>query len=213
MSQINQPAPSRQSSEATPPESLLIDHIQAHIKQGDKARERANKNREKAEQHFVAAGRYLLVLKTNYSRDWNEWESLLRIKVKLSTGRASELMQIADGRKDLQQIRDGKAQSVARLRANKSLHYSSEEKVDDADELFEEGPTTCPAAAPSPSVALVGIKTGHDPDSIIFALARSTPAERGAAVESLVRGSRQSQFEQVSAAVADLYTQLAKAGR
>ena len=42
---------------------------------------------------------------------------LLKTKVGLSTGRASELMQLADGRKDLQELRDATAQRVKTLRA------------------------------------------------------------------------------------------------
>jgi hypothetical protein len=99
---------------------LLIGHIRAHVKQGEKAKERADQAREKAEQHFISAGRYLFTLKLHYAPTWQHWEAILKAKVGLSTGRASELMQLADGRKDLQQIRDGKAESVARLRAGRS---------------------------------------------------------------------------------------------
>src|SRR5262245_10073055 len=101
------------SASTSAPESLLIGHIQAHIRQGDKAKERADQNRKKSDDHYAAAGRYLGMLKATYAPTWQQWEAILKIKVKLSTGRASELMQLADGRKDIQQIRDGKAQSVA----------------------------------------------------------------------------------------------------
>jgi hypothetical protein len=142
VSQIEQSPPSRQPAAAAPPEGLLIRYVKAHVRKGEQAK-------DKAEQHFIAAGRYLVTLKVTYAPTWQHWEDLLRIKVGLSTGRASELMQIADGRKDLQQIRESKAQSVARLREQKSS-LRSEEKSDDADELFDEGPTTRPAATPSP---------------------------------------------------------------
>ena len=95
----------------TAPESLLVRYIKAHVRKGDQAK-------DKSEQHYIAAGRYLITLKVSYAPSWADWEDLLRIKVGLSTGRASELMQIADGRKSVQEIRDGKAQSVARLRAS-----------------------------------------------------------------------------------------------
>src|SRR5262245_40529424 len=65
---------------------------------------------------FIAAGQYLTMLKVTYAPTWQHWEALLKIKVKISTGRASELMQLASGKKDLQQIRDGKAQSMAAWR-------------------------------------------------------------------------------------------------
>jgi hypothetical protein len=86
-------------------QAQLISHIQAHIKQGEKAQERANQAKDKAQQHFVAAGQYLALLKANHSSSWREWKALLATKVGLSTGRASELMQIADGRKTVEQVR------------------------------------------------------------------------------------------------------------
>jgi hypothetical protein len=75
---------------ALPPESLLVGHIRAHIKQGEKAKERADQARGKAEQHFIAAGRHLMTLKAHYAADWAAWELLLKTKVDISTGRASE---------------------------------------------------------------------------------------------------------------------------
>ena len=89
----------------TAPASLLIGHIQAHIKQGDAAKERATKNIKKSQDHYIAAGQYLKMLKVSYAPTWQQWETVLKVKVKLSTGRASELMQLADGRKNLQEIR------------------------------------------------------------------------------------------------------------
>jgi hypothetical protein len=118
-------------------------------------------------------------------------------------------MQIADGRKDLQQIRDGKAQSVARLRASKSPHYSSEEKDDD------EGPSSSLATAlpKARSLALGPQASRDDTERLIDALAGSTPAMRNAAVEIVVQGPRQAQFETVTSAVVDLYQRLSRAGR
>jgi hypothetical protein len=108
------------TAQGAPPESLLVGHIRAHIKQGEKAKERSDHAREKAEQHFISAGQYLITLKAAYAPSWEAWETMLKAKVGLSTGRASELMQLADGRKSLQQIRTGKAESVAKLRAQSS---------------------------------------------------------------------------------------------
>jgi hypothetical protein len=186
----------------TAPESLLIRHIRAHVAKGDQAK-------NKSDQHYIAAGRYLTTLKVSYAPTWQHWEALLRVQVGLSTGRASELMQLADGRKSVQEVRDATTQRVKALRANRNSSLRNEEK-EIADEIEE---AAHPASAPSPGVALVGIKTGHDPDSIIFALARSTPADRGAAVESLIKGSRQTEFEPVTSAVIDLYQRLSRAGR
>jgi hypothetical protein len=78
-------------------QAQLISTIKAHIAKGDKAA-------EKAEQHYIAAGQYLARLKKEHAGNWSEWEALLKA-IDISTGRASELMQIADGRKTLDQVR------------------------------------------------------------------------------------------------------------
>jgi len=115
-------------------------------------------------------------------------------------------MQIADGRKSVQEIRDGKAQSVARLRASKSFHYSSEEESDD------EGPESV-AAAPLGAHAALGPSNRNDTERLIDALANSTPEMRNAAVVIVLKGDRQTAFEAVTNAVSDLYKQLSRAGR
>jgi hypothetical protein len=113
------------TSPATPALSNaeLIDRIKAHIRQGQQAKERADANIKKHNDHYIAAGRYLIELKQTLSPDWKSWESCLQYAVKISTGRASELMQLADGRKDLQQIRDATAERVRAHRAATSLHH------------------------------------------------------------------------------------------
>jgi hypothetical protein len=182
---------------ALPPESLLVGHIRAHIKQGEKAKERADQARGKAEQHFIAAGRHLMTLKAHYAADWAAWELLLKTKVDISTGRASELMQIADGRKDLQQVRVATAERVKALRAARGSSLQSQCNEEE-EPSFEE-------SEPEPAWA--------EEDDLINTLARSTPAVRGAAVAAVVKGSHQTKFEQFRDAVADLYQQLAKSGR
>jgi hypothetical protein len=274
---------------AIPPEQLLVRHIQAHVHKGHVAA-------DKAQQHFIAAGQYLIVLKTNYAPTWQAWEAILKTKIKISTGRASELMQLADGRKNLQQIRDGKAQSVAKLRAKSSslvvkreedtnsLHHSSEEKgqpatttqviplaqspqqipEDDdfierakqedargtavADEMIAENPglvtrllnaidgdfpedldflfvlrrrqkeTIAPPTKAENARADVRHLTDDDwtqinAHQLIDDLTASSSNEREAAANLLVSGSRRYQFDAATAAVADLYQQLAKAGK
>ena len=184
----------------TAPESL-VRYIKAHVRKGDQAK-------NKSDQHYIAAGRYLITLKVSYAPSWEAWEDLLRIKVGLSTGRASELMQIADGRKSVQEIRDGKAQSVARLRASKSLHYSSEEESDLG------GPSSSLATALYGARALALGPSGSksDPNQLIDVLAVSDAATRVSATDSLINGSRHSQFEAVTNAVVDLYQRLSRAG-
>jgi hypothetical protein len=80
--------------EPTTETQALISTIKAHISAGDKAQ-------DKAQRHYIAAGQHLKQLKAEHDGHdgtWAEWEALLKA-VGISTGRASELMQIADGRK------------------------------------------------------------------------------------------------------------------
>jgi hypothetical protein len=270
---------------ATAPEGLLVQYIQAHIKQGDKAKERAELAKDKAEQHFLAAGQYLITLKLNYSHSWAEWETLLKTKVHLSTGRASELMQLADGRKDLQQIRDDKAQSMARLRAQRSspqdgcgeekgqpaattrviplaqpaqqvpeddfierakledarataiadgliaensdlvkrlLNAIDDDFPEDLDFLFvlrrrQKETIAPPTKAENPRADVRHLTDGDgiqiNAHQLVDVLTASSSNEREAAANLLINGSRRFQFDAVTAAVADLYQQLAKAGR
>jgi len=67
--------------------------IFASLRKGDKAA-------EKADQHYISAGQHLKKLKEDHGGTWTEWEALLKSKVGISTGRASELMQIGDGPQD-----------------------------------------------------------------------------------------------------------------
>jgi len=80
-------------------ESQLVRAIKAHIEKGDKAK-------DKAEQHYIAAGQHLKTLKAEHKGNWAEWEELLKSKIGIGKSRASELMQIADGRKTIEQTRD-----------------------------------------------------------------------------------------------------------
>jgi hypothetical protein len=100
--------------QAARPEHPLVSAIKAHIAKGDKAT-------EKAEQHYIAAGQHLKTLKESNTGTWAEWKALLKTKIGISTGRASELMQIADGRKTVEQIRDNATKRVRRLRSGSSL--------------------------------------------------------------------------------------------
>jgi hypothetical protein len=201
------------SAGTTAPESLLIGHIQAHVKKGELAQERADKSHEKAEQHFIAAGRYLTTLKVNYARDWSEWETLLRVKVKLSTGRASELMQLADGRKDLHQIRDGKAQSMVRLRARNSLHHGGEQEDD------QERAARVATALPNGRAPLRGTEASTTDDPHLLHAARQIidglihQTIRETTIRMVISGERQTQFASFTQAVADLYQRLSRAGR
>ena len=72
--------------------SQLVRTIKAHIERGDKVK-------DKAEQHYIAAGQHLKELKGRHSGSWAEWEELLKTRIGIGKSRASELMQIADGTK------------------------------------------------------------------------------------------------------------------
>jgi hypothetical protein len=89
---------------------LLIQQIKAHIWKGDTAT-------AKAENHYVAAGQYLKQLKEHHTGNWDEWEQLLREKVGIGKSRASELMQIADGRKTFEGSKSATKKRVAKHRA------------------------------------------------------------------------------------------------
>jgi hypothetical protein len=75
----------------------LVKTIKAHIAKGDKAAEKAN-------DHYIAAGQHLKTLKAEHDGNWAAWEELLKTKIGIGKSRASELMQIADGRKTVKGI-------------------------------------------------------------------------------------------------------------
>jgi hypothetical protein len=98
-------------------EAQLVKAIKAHIAKGDQAQ-------GKAEQHYVAAGLHLKTLKAEHDGNWDEWAALLRTKCDLSTGRASELIQIADGRTSQEKIRakDKERKKLTRDKESSSGH-------------------------------------------------------------------------------------------
>lgn len=106
---------------------LTAAKIKAHIAKGDQAA-------AKSEQHYIAAGQYLKELKEHHKGDWAGWELTLKEKIGIGKSRASELMQIADGRKTLTGLRIAKAESVRKVRENASPLRSGE-NVEGDDEL------------------------------------------------------------------------------
>jgi hypothetical protein len=108
--------------------------IKAHIAKGDKAV-------EKADEHYKAAGIYLTELKAEHADTWAKWETLLKTKIGISTGRASELMQVADSRKTVEKLRADKAESVRQVRARASSLRSEETTA-----KAEQAPADDPAA-------------------------------------------------------------------
>jgi hypothetical protein len=207
----------------TAPEPFLVRYIRAHVRKGEAARERAAQNHKKSEDHFIAAGQYLTMLEVTYAPTWQHWEALLKIKVKISTGRASELMQLASGKKDLQQIRDGKARNMARLRARNSSPQAQCGEEDFADELFdrEEPEIGATARYEARSLALGPSESKNDPD-----LPHDLRTHAGLIIDNLIdadtrkmvikmvlEGERQNSFDNFRNAVAELYQALSRAGR
>jgi hypothetical protein len=111
-------------------QAQLIDAIKAHIARGDKAV-------EKAEQHYISAGQHLVTLKKQHKGNWADWEKLLKTKIDMSAGRASELMQIADGRKTFAQVRADNAGRNKQLRDRRSSSRDEEQVAKDKREVQE----------------------------------------------------------------------------
>jgi uncharacterized protein YhaN len=112
--------------------------IKAHIAKGDKAV-------EKVDEHYKAAGIYLKELKAEHADTWDKWETLLKTKIGISTGRASELMQVVDGRKTVEKLRADKAESVRQVRARvSSLRSEETTALGKAGQARADDPTALP---------------------------------------------------------------------
>jgi hypothetical protein len=121
----------------------LIKAIKAHIAKGDHAEDRAA-------QHYISAGQHLKTLKAQHDTNggnWAEWSELLRSRCDLSTGRASELMQIADGRTSQEKIR---AKDKERKKLTRSKKPPSGHPEEDPP-----GPTTDSDRAPATNPLVV----------------------------------------------------------
>jgi hypothetical protein len=121
----------------------LLKAIKAHIAKADHAK-------DKAEQHYTSAGQHLKTLKAQHDAhggNWAEWSELLRSRCDLSTGRASELMQIADGRTSQQKIR---AKDKDRKKLTRSKKPSSGHPEEDPP-----GPITEPDDKPATNPLVV----------------------------------------------------------
>jgi hypothetical protein len=118
--------------------------IKAHIERGDKAK-------DKAEQHYIAAGQHLKELKEQHWGDWEQWREKLREQVGIGPSRASELMQIADGRKTVDGIRAETAKRV--MKHSKSSPLANGESRDlvviEQDDAGDDERTEQEAEAPA----------------------------------------------------------------
>lgn len=113
-------------------EAQLIKTIKAHIAKGEKAA-------EKSEQHYIAAGLHLKELKATHTGTWNEWEELLKTRVGIGKSRASELMQIADGRKTVESVRADTAKRVAKHDKQTSPLANGEDAERCPHSIFDSG--------------------------------------------------------------------------
>ena len=86
-----------------------IEAIKVLVKKGDKAK-------DKADQYYTAAGLHLKSLRED-SPSKAAWENLIKSKCGLGTSRAYELIQIADGRKTVADVRLDTAERVREHRS------------------------------------------------------------------------------------------------
>src|SRR5262245_35766174 len=109
---------SAHSVTTTLPRAALISAIIEELTQGEKTERKDSKD-------FRSAGRRLKELKTS-TASWAEWETLLKTKIGISTGRASELMQVGDSRKTVGELRASNAEVNKRLRDRRSSSRDEE---------------------------------------------------------------------------------------
>jgi hypothetical protein len=88
----------------------LVEKIRTHIAKGDRCK-------EKAEQHYIAAGQHLRTLKAEHKGSWSEWEELIKNKIGIGKSRASELMQIADGTKTAESVASDRRERQRKAKA------------------------------------------------------------------------------------------------
>jgi hypothetical protein len=117
MAKRNDPTSSAQD------EAHLIQTIKALIERGEKAE-------QKAKDFFIAAGQHLKTLHDIHKErggTWAEWETLVKEKCGIGKSRASELMQIADGRKTNDEVRAGTSHRQQEHRDR--LRYNGESRA------------------------------------------------------------------------------------
>jgi hypothetical protein len=95
------------------PLATLANTIKASIAAGDKAA-------DKAEQHYKAAGLYLVEAKRLNAKTSETWPTFLISKCNIGSRRADELISIAEGRTSLEEVRDKNKQANAAYRERQS---------------------------------------------------------------------------------------------
>jgi hypothetical protein len=96
--------------------------VRTHLAKGDQAA-------EKAEQHYIAAALTLKALKEAHKRTWEEWEAKVKEKAGMGAPRASEIMQLADGRKTLEGLRTSEAERKRLQRERKKISSGRPEET------------------------------------------------------------------------------------
>jgi hypothetical protein len=106
-------------------ESQLVRAIKAHIEKGDKAK-------DKAEQHYIAAGQYLKQLKDDCP-DQKTFLEKVEKEIGIGKSRTYELLQIGDGRKTVAEVRADTAQRTADTKDRLKLSATNGQNADDGE--------------------------------------------------------------------------------
>src|SRR5262249_23793696 len=103
-------------------EAQIVRTIKAHIAKGDKAK-------DKAEQHYIAAGQYLKQLKDDCPDQKTFLEKVER-EIGISKSRTYQLLQIGDGRKTIAEVRADTAKRTADTKDRLKLSATSGQNAD-----------------------------------------------------------------------------------
>jgi hypothetical protein len=130
-------------------QAQLIQAINALVEKGDKAR-------DKAQQYYAAAGLHLKTLREE-SPSKAAWQKLIKSKCGLGSTRAYELIQIADGRKTVSDVR---LRTAERMRKHRSCPSRDGQNL----------PARVGSDEPAPAIAADGLddKTEYDDDQTIW---------------------------------------------
>jgi hypothetical protein len=107
--------------------------IKVCIEKGDKAK-------QKEDDFYIAAGQHLKTLQAAHKErggTWAEWEALLKGKCGIGKSRASKLVQIAESRKTVEQIRerasesmrDGRAKQISPQRCGETEPHPDDDRL------------------------------------------------------------------------------------
>jgi hypothetical protein len=112
--------------------------VKAHIAAGDKAQGKAN-------DHYKAAGQYLIALKAEHDEaggGWSEWEIKVKKRAGIGKSRASEIMQISTGTKTPESVAADRRdrQRKAKALTKTKLSVVDGEKPEPEPELDEPEP-------------------------------------------------------------------------